>query len=59
MMVTYELKKGQKPTKEQSARIKEASKYPITFDEDSPETKESEISSFKRVNAPDAANMNF
>ena len=37
MMTTYTVKKGQKPTPEQIKEIEEASKKPITFDEDCPE----------------------
>ena len=37
MIVTYELKPGQKPTPEQIQRIREAAKRPIVFDEDCPE----------------------
>ena len=37
MIVTYNLKKGQKPTEEQLREVREAAKHEIVFDEDSPE----------------------
>jgi len=37
MIVTRELKPGQKPTQAQIRRIREAAKRPVVFDEDCPE----------------------
>ena len=37
MIITRELKPGQKPTPEQIKRIREAAKRPVVFDEDCPE----------------------
>ena len=37
MIVTRELKNGQKPTQEQVLRIREAAKCPVVPDEDCPE----------------------
>lgn len=37
MTKTFVINKGQKPTEEQIQEIQEAKKYPVTFDEDSPE----------------------
>lgn len=34
MIITYTIKKGQKPTPEQLMEIQEAKNNPITFDED-------------------------
>ena len=50
MIVTYELKPGQKPTPEQIERIREAAKRPIVFDEDCPEMTEEQLKKFRRVN---------
>ena len=50
MIVTYELKPGQKPTPEQIARIREAAKRPIVFDEDCPPMTEEQLKQCKRVN---------
>ena len=41
---------GQKPSPEQIARIREAAKYPIVFDEDCPELTEEQLAQFKPVN---------
>ena len=49
MVVTYELKPGQKPTPEQIARIREAAKRPIVFDEDCPPSTPEQLKQFKRV----------
>lgn len=49
MVVTYELKPGQKPTDEQIARIREAAKRPIVFDEDCPELTPEAVESFLRA----------
>lgn len=38
MIVTYTTKPGQKPTPEQIKEVQEASKHPIVFDEDCPES---------------------
>ena len=48
MIVTYELKPGQKPTPEQIARIREAAKRPIVFDEDSPELTPEAVEGFRQ-----------
>ena len=50
MIVSYTIKRGQKPTPEQIAEIREAAKYPITFDEDCPEMSEEQLRQFRRVN---------
>lgn len=52
MTVTYFVPEGQKPTPEQVARIREAAKYPIVFDEDCPEMTEEQLRQFRRVNPP-------
>lgn len=49
MIVTYTLKRGQKPTPEQIAEIREAAKHPITFDEDCPEMTAEQLKQFRRV----------
>ncbi len=49
MIVTYELKPGQKPTPEQIERIREAAKRPIVFDEDSPELTPEAIEGFRKA----------
>ena len=48
-MVTYILRKGQKPTPEQIAQIKEAAKYPVVHDEDCPETTDEEWEFYSRL----------
>ena len=50
MMIRKELKPGQKPTPEQIARIREAAKRPIVYDEDCPKMTEEQLRQFKRVN---------
>ena len=50
MTVTYSITRCQKPTPEQSARIREAAKYPIVFDEDCPPMTEEQLKQFRRVN---------
>ena len=50
MTVTYSITRGQKPTPEQIARIREAAKYPIVFDEDCPPMTEEQLKQFRRVN---------
>ena len=50
MMVTYTITKNQKPTPEQIARIREAAKRPIAYDEDCPEMTEEQLKQFRRVN---------
>lgn len=50
MLITYSITKDQKPTPEQIARIREAAKYPIVFDEDCPEMTEEQLRQFKRAN---------
>ena len=49
MIVSYSITKGQKPTPEQIARIREAAKRPIVFDEDCPEMTEEQLKQFRRV----------
>ena len=49
-MVTSRLKDGSAPSEEGLARIKEAAKYPVTFDEDCPELTEKELREFQPVN---------
>lgn len=56
MIVSYSITKGQKPTPEQIARIREAAKRPIVFDEDCPEMTEEQLKQFRRVHPrPDDA----
>ncbi|GHU24655.1 hypothetical protein FACS1894164_11810 [Spirochaetia bacterium] len=43
------LKAGTKPTNEQLARIHEATKYPVEYDEDCPELTDEELLEFRRV----------
>ena len=50
MIIRKELKPGQKPTPEQIARIREAAKRPIVYDEDCPKMTEEQLKQFKRVN---------
>ncbi|MDO4337232.1 MAG: hypothetical protein Q4C91_03985 [Eubacteriales bacterium] len=47
MTKTFIINKGQKPTEEQLQEIKEAKKYPIVFDEDSPELSPAMYKAFK------------
>ncbi len=49
MIVRKTLFPGEKPTEEQIIRIKEAAKYPIVYDEDSPETTPEQANKFYRV----------
>ncbi len=49
MLVTYTLKRDQKPTPEQIEEIREAAKRPIVFDEDCPEMTEEQLRQFRRV----------
>jgi len=55
MIVKKNLLPGQLPTPEQLARIKEAAKYPIVYDEDCPEMTEEQLKQFKRVKPRPAA----
>ena len=55
MIVRKTLLPGQKPTPEQIARIREAAKYPIVYDEDCPEMTEEQLKQFKPVNPRPAA----
>ena len=50
MIIRKELKPGQKPPPEQIARIREAAKRPIVYDEDCPKMTEEQLRQFKRVN---------
>lgn len=49
-IVTSRLKAGSTPSEEVLARIKDAAKYPVTFDADSPELTDEELREFKPVN---------
>ena len=55
MIVKKTLLPGTRPTPEQIARIKEAAKYPIVYDEDCPEMTEEQLKQFKRVDPRPAA----
>ena len=56
MIVRYSITKDQKPTPEQIARIQEAAKRPIVYDEDCPEMTEEQLKQFRRVHPrPDDA----
>ena len=52
MMTTirFFLPKGTKPTADQIARISEAAKRPIVYDEDCPKQTPEELKQFRRVN---------
>ena len=52
MMTTirFFLPKGSKPTEEQIARLREAAKRPIVYDEDSPKLTPEQLKKFRRVN---------
>jgi hypothetical protein len=47
MIKTFIIEKGQKPTENQLQEVREAKKYPITFDEDSPELSSAMYKAFK------------
>ena len=47
MTKTFVINKGQKPTEEQLNEVKEAQKYPITFDEDCEELSPAMMKAFK------------
>jgi hypothetical protein len=47
MIKTFIIEKGQKPTENQLQEVREAKKYPITFDEDSPELSPAMYKAFK------------
>ena len=55
-IVTSRLKDGSVPSEETLARIKDAAKYEVTFDEDCPELTDQELSEFKPVNPELRAN---
>lgn len=55
-IVTSRLKDGSVPSEETLARIKDAAKYEVTFDEDYPELTDQELSEFKPVNPELRAN---
>ncbi len=60
MIVRYSITRDQKPTLEQIARIREAAKRPIVYDEDCPPMTEEQLKKFRRVDprtghAPKAA----
>ena len=48
-MKTMLLSENQRPTPAQIAQIKEAAKYPIVFDEDSPELTQEMYESFQKA----------
>ena len=48
-MVSYTLKKGTKPTTEQLREIKEAAKYPIVYDKDSPKLTSEQYDEFAEI----------
>ena len=58
-MVTSRLKDGSVPSDEVLARIEEATKYPITFDENCPELNDEQLREFKPVNPDLNANPQF
>ena len=58
-MVTSKLKAGSVPSEEIIAQVKEAAKYPITFDEDCPELTDAELHECKPVNPALHANPEF
>lgn len=43
------VKPGQKPTEEQLERIRQASSFPITYDEDCPELTDEQYAEFARI----------
>lgn len=47
--ITYTLRPGQQPTEKQIKEVIEASKHPITFDDDCPELTTEQLSHFKRA----------
>lgn len=49
MMVTYTLDPNQKPTEAQLRQVAEASKRPITFDEDCPESTPEMLDSMRKA----------
>lgn len=58
-MVISRLKAGSGPSDEVIARIKEATRYPITVDEDCPELTDKQLKEFKPVNPDLHANLQF
>ena len=58
-MVTSRLKVGNAPTEEVLARVKEAAKHPVTFDEDCPELTNQELREFRHVNPALHANPEY
>ena len=49
-IVTHIHTAGTKPTPEQIARIREAAKYPIVYDEDCPKLTEEQLAQFRPIN---------
>ena len=49
-LVRHIIPAGSKPTHEQIARIREAEKYPIVFDDDCPELTDEQLAEFRPVN---------
>lgn len=47
MTKTFIIEKGQKPSSEQLQEVAEAKKYPVIFDEDSPELSPAMYKAFK------------
>lgn len=58
-IVTSRLKAGSTPSDEVVARMKEAARYPVTFDEDCPELTDAQLSEFKPVNPELHVNPKF
>ncbi len=46
-MVTREVEIGQKPTKEQIKRLRQADSYPVSYDKDSPQLTDQELAEFR------------
>ena len=57
MIVRKDIDISKPLTPEQRARISEASKYPIVFDEDCPELTDEQLSMFKRVDPSQIAGV--
>ena len=55
--VTSQLKAGVAPSEEVLTRVKEAAKYPVTFDEDCPELADQELREFRPFNPALHANL--
>lgn len=57
--VTSHLKTGSAPSEDVLARIREAARYPMNFDEDCPELTDEQLSEFRPVNPELHANPKF